>query len=175
VGLNKLSPARFPSSLDAVRFELFLMQLGKTEVVTADESLHDFMDRPGYQLTIHPNKFNIFLYSLDQMEDKDEIRSSKFRSALQHFLGLSIPLAPFQHENINPRVGNDGYKVTIDVCQHEYKVVRDQLIQQARKSANWIRVHFIRSRDVWVPNEDHFLATLDSWSVDPCPYTELND
>jgi hypothetical protein len=153
-------------SLDAARFELFLMQFGKTGLTSDD--LYDLVDRPGYQLAIRPSKFKIFLYSLDQMEDEDELRNKKFRSVLQHYLGLSEPVGPFSHENINHQVGDEGYKETIDICQDKYKSVRAQLVQQGRKSADWIRGEFIQSGDIWVANEDHFVATLDSWSVDPC-------
>ena len=153
-------------SMDASRFELFLKQFGKTGM-TGDE-LSELAGRPGYQLAVQPNKFKIFLYSVDQMEDQDEQRSNKFRGTLQKYLGLSQPLPSFGHENINHQVGSNGFKETIDICQDKYSEVRAQLIRQASKSSDWLRDQFIHSADVWVANEDHFVATLDSWSVDPC-------
>jgi hypothetical protein len=153
-------------SLDAARFELFLMLFGKTD--TTPENLDNLLDLPGYEQALRPNNFSIFLYSLDQMDDEDEKRNTKFRSALQHYLELSVPLAPFSHENINHQIGDEGYKETIDICQDKFQSIRVQLIQQAEKSAEWIREQFMDSLDVWIPNEDHFLETLESWGVDPC-------
>ena len=153
-------------SVDATRFDLFLKQYGKTDM--SPEDLFGLMGHPGYQLAIQPNRFNIFLYTVDQMQDEDKERNQEFRASLQRYLGLSEPLAPFSHENINHHVGAKGFNETIDICEDRYSSIRKDLIEQGIKSADWIRDHFIRSRDVVVANEKHFLATLDSWRVDPC-------
>ena len=105
---------------------------------------------------------------MDQMDDEDEERSADFREGLQNYLGLSSPLAPFGHENVNHLVGDDGFKETIDICEKKYRDLRLQMLDQGRKSAAWIREKFVLSKDVIVANKDHFLSTLDSWSIDPC-------
>ena len=153
-------------SMDATRFDLFLKQFGKTDMTPDD--LYDFIGHPGYQLAIQPNKFSVFLYTVDQIDDENEARNQEFRVSLQNYLGLSETLAPFPHENKNHRVGSEGYNETIDICEDRYSSIRKDLIEQGINSADWIRDQFIRSRDVSVSNEEHFLETLESWRVDPC-------
>ena len=153
-------------SLNSTRFELFLMQFGKTDI--SPEDLTDFIGMKGYQLGIRPNRFLIFLYSVDQLDDEDEVRSNRFRMGLESFLDLKEPLAPLGHENKNHLVGKDGFEQSIDICSDKYADIRVKIIKQAVNTATYLRKKFIRSRDVVIANKEHFVETLESWSSDPC-------
>ena len=151
-------------STDNARFELFLMQLGKTNVTTVH--FQQFFGRP--HMAIKPNTFKIFFYSLEQMDDKNRTRSHSFRQGLQRFMRVRNPLPPFGRENHNHFVGHKGHKETVDICNPQFLQLRDKLVAQARKTADWIRNYFMTSPDVIVANKGHLLDLLEGWDSDPC-------
>jgi len=151
-------------STDSARFELFLMQLGKTNMSTTD--LSQLVGRP--HMGVQPNNFKIFLYTLEQMDDPDENRAGGFRNELSTFLGLKQPLKPMGHENINHFIDQAAYGETINICSPNFKPLRDLLITQGLQSSNWIREAFLLSEDVAVANRDHFNLLLQNWGSDPC-------
>jgi hypothetical protein len=158
-------------SSESAKFELFLMQFGKTDISMSD--MQSFFGHPGYQLAIRPNHFKVFLYTTDQLEDVDEDRSAGFRHELGEYLGLSEPIAPFGHENVNHQIGDEGHSETIDICDAQYADIRYQLVEQGKKTADWIRSKFMHSKDVYVANPEHFSTALESWSVDPCEHEDF--
>lgn len=157
-------------SVDSTKFELFLMMFGKTDITESDMQCFA-AGHPGYQLAIRPSRFKVFLYSTDQLEDEDTERSGQFLQALQGYLGLTEPIAPLGHENVNYQVGKEGYNETVDICDAEFKDIRKQLVAQGQETAAWIREKFIHSKDVVVANPEHFVASLTAWGVDPCKAT----
>ena len=157
-------------STNMARFDLYLKQLGKTNMTTTQ--LQEFVGMP--HMAVRPNNFKIFLYSLDQMKDKDESRSTVFREDLQRYLQLKNPLPPFGHENLNNFVGDNAHLETIDICEHRYDVVRQVLVEHGQKMETWIRKEFIKSSDVVVANEKHFLETIRSWRSDPCSRRDVS-
>ena len=146
------------------RFELVLMQLGKTNMSTSEFS--QLLDRP--HMGVQPNQFKIFLYALEQMEDPDEVRASNFRRELGTFLGLKQNLRPFGHENDNRFVAQAGYNETIDICAATFKPLRDLLVAQGQITSKWILEAFMQSEDVTVANRDHFKYIMLKWNSDPC-------
>jgi hypothetical protein len=152
-------------SLASVRFELFLTQLGKT--IITPEDMNE-LTKQNYELAIKPSNFTVFLYTVDQLEDSDETRSDILRHDLQTYLGLQSQIQPFGHENKNHAVGATGHTQSINICDHEFKHIRDVLVYQGKKSAAWIRDHFIASPEVIIANKKHFVETLSTWSRDPC-------
>ena len=152
-------------SMQSTRFELFLMQLGKTDV--SAEHLTD-LTRTNYDLAIKPTTFSVFLYTVDQLEDANEQRNHELRRHMQEYLDLKKPIEPFGHENTNHHVGKAAHAESISICDNKWATVRAQLIEQGAKTAEWIRDHFIHSEDVQVANQEHFLETLQSWGSDPC-------
>jgi hypothetical protein len=155
-------------SIHSVRFEFFLQHLGKTALDQAQlQALIEF-SKYGHELAIKPSNFTVFFYTVDQLEDSDEDRSAMFRSALQQYLGLTMPLAPFGHENKNHAVGSTGHPETINICDDEFSALRDNVLQYAQQTASWIQNHFSKSRDVVVANREHFLESLSKWEIDPC-------
>jgi hypothetical protein len=152
-------------SMQSTRFELFLMQMGKTDV--SSDQMQDLMAQ-NYDLAIKPTKFSVFLYTVDQLEDADEARSHNLRAEMQNYLGLGKPIQPFGHENKNHAVGDAAHSESISICDSQWSSVRKTLIEQGAATAIWIKTHFIHSEDVFVANPEHFVATLESWGTDPC-------
>lgn len=153
-------------SIDASRYELFLMQFAKTSLTPAE--MGALVGHEGYDIAIRPNNFELFLYSSEQLEDQDSRRSSSFRSDLQDYLRLSAPFNAFGHENVNRFVGSNGYAETMNICDRQFDDLRMELVVQGKKTANWITDKFMQSNDVKVSNKKHFIQTLKSWGEDPC-------
>ena len=148
-------------SLQSTRFELFLMQLGKTAISV--DQLNDLVGL-NYELAVKPSRAQVFLYTVDQLEDADQTRSESFRSTLQSFLGLHQPIAAFGVENKN----HLAHAESIDICDAQWASARAKLVEQGAQTAKWLREVFIHSTDVVVGNQEHFVKTLETWSVDPC-------
>lgn len=154
VGSNKWRDV----STDLARFELSLMQLGKTPM-----SPKDLSELASHNKRLTPTRYKIFLYSIEQLEDDDEDRSAIFRSDLQRFLRLEQPFPPFRKENVNKVINPE----TIDICDQEFAKLRGLLRDQGRKTLNWIQ-EFILSDDVVVSSENYFRSLLQTWGDDPC-------
>jgi hypothetical protein len=161
-------------STDSTRYELFLMQFGKTKVEDKDAEAmrhHGFnpLELTNHHPVVKSNRFTIFLYTLDQLEDTgNKQRSQLFRKGLQDYLGLHRPLKPVRRENLNHFVGKKAHPETVNICLPKYKSLRHVLVQQGTRSARWIEFEFLRSTDVVVANRGHFLESVQSWAVDPC-------
>jgi hypothetical protein len=156
-------------NLGCTRFDLFLMQLGQTDL-TADhlDEMAVFSNMYGYDMAVKPCNFPIFLYTVEQLDDTDEDRSAVFRATMQEFLQLRAPIPPFGHENINHATGEAGFAESIDICHVQYDAVRRLLIDNARRASTWIINYFIASPGVVVANPEHFVAALKDWTHDPC-------
>jgi hypothetical protein len=151
-------------STDSARFEIYLMQLGKTEMSLAE--FEDMAGRP--HLAVKPNKFKVFLFTLSQMQDEAVERMTSFREEMRSFLGLEKPLGEMELQNKNNFVGEFAHKETINICDAKHDNLRALLVKQGAETQRWIREEFMKSHDVVVANKDHFLVMLDTWSRDPC-------
>lgn len=60
------------------------------------------------------------------------------------------------------------YPECIDICDPQYDNIRQTLLQIGKKSSKWIIRKFIKSKDVYVSNEEHFIKSVNSWGRDPC-------
>ena len=158
-------------SLDAARFELFLMQFAKT--MTPNE-MTALMSHDGYDIAIQPIRFEIFLYDLEQLRDSDNSRSASFRQGLSTFLQLDSLLDPFGHKNMNYFVGQDGFPETIDICSPRYEELCRVLLEKGAETARWLEDEFLESESVTVSNRDHFVALLTSWGQDPCLRNQID-
>jgi hypothetical protein len=151
-------------SLDSGRFELKLMQFAKTNMTIQDfEKLQD-----RHSLAVKPNRFRIFLYALEQINDSDADRSAEFRHDLQGFLGLPTPIQTLGQENVNRFVGSHAHRETVDLCDAHFDSIRDVLVENSRQTAMWIIHQFITSPDVMVSNRKFFTHILEDWTKDPC-------
>lgn len=117
------------------------------------------------QITVNPYK--VFLYSSDQLQDKNATRQSIFRHDLKEFLRLEKPLVDF---NRVPKVNanTETYPEYIDICEPKFLKIRQTLLASGRKSRDWILNKFIKSSDVTVSNLAFFEENLKDWGKDPC-------
>jgi hypothetical protein len=136
-------------STDTARFEQVLKKLGKTK---------DYKSTP----------FKVFLYTLEQMEDENEGRRAIFRETLGSFLELKHEIQPLQAANTNHHVGQKAFEETIDICDVKYNHLRSVLVQNGKKTQQWIREELLQSPDVTVANGWHFDEILEQWGLDPC-------
>lgn len=151
-------------SILSAKFETYLQQLAKVPM-----SKDDVMDMTSNELDIRisPNPFKVFIYTIEQLEDTNTTRLLQFENDIQSYLNLQSSLKHFASkpkENVN----RASYPEFIDICDGEYKSLRDTLIEQGASSSLWIREKFIKSKDVVVSDEQYFDSVLRSWSVDPC-------
>ena len=138
-------------STETARFEKVLEKLGKTE--GSDE-----LKTP----------FKVFLYTLEQMEDENEDRKGSLRATLGSFLELKKPIEPLPRANQNVFVGKEGFEETIDICDTEHDKLRNVLVENGKKTLQWILDEFLKSPDVIVANEGHFHEIVSQWGLDPC-------
>jgi hypothetical protein len=117
------------------------------------------------RLTVNP--FKVFIYSSDQLDDKNATRQSILRQDLKEFLRLDKPLIDF---NSVPKVNanNETHPEYINICEPKFATVRQTLVRSGRKSRDWILNRFIKSSDVTVSNLEFFKNSLHSWGIDPC-------
>jgi hypothetical protein len=142
-------------STDNARFERVLSKLGKTAASKEPST-----------------PFKVFLYTLEQMEDDDEERGAQLRKTLGDFLDLKKPIEPLEASNINTYVGNKGFPETIDICDTKHDALRNVLVENGKKTQEWILNEFIKSPDVTVANEGHFAKIISDWGSDPCDATK---
>jgi len=147
------------------RFHVKLAALGTTSL---DEEEKKYLpDEDIYLSSYSPPE--VFVYDVDQMRAND---TSIFRKSLQNFLELENPLPKPPH--IVPDLKRKGKllklvtKIKIDICEDQYKPLRDVLLDHAIKAQEWIRRYFIESEYVTVPNRVQFEHLLEKWKFDPC-------
>lgn len=153
-------------SRDSARYDLYLAQLGKTSLNATQLAM--FLDKD--MLAIMPNHFEIFLYTMDQIDDSDQSRKQKFEDSLLTFMDIDPRLSPIElgHKNKNHFTGSSGYPETINICATSFADIRASLLEQGKEASRWILDDFVHSPDVSVTNMDHFRESLNSWSEDPC-------
>jgi hypothetical protein len=153
-------------------FHLFLSNLGKTNMTSLEErSLLPHQYKQYMKPNHVPNP--VFLYDVSQLSDSDEKRNQLFLHDLQTFLGLEQPISPMiwikpgRNLTESDRVLRESQK--IDICDAEYDLVRNELMQHSQSAATWIRTYFMSSPTVTVSNPHYFTnVILESWFHDPC-------
>lgn len=158
------------------RYELFLNQFGFTNMTVPEVVEWQNLTAARDAMTLYPHlgllsdhNFEIFVYTVDQMEDANTERSAQFRKGLQSFLGLTEPLPSLGHENINHFQGSRAHPETIDICDSQWSDLRSQIIADGRVTATWIQDRLVASPHVSVSDDPFFRSTLDTWMHDPCP------
>ena len=158
-------------STGAARFDLYLKQLGKVPLST-DELQH--MTRVNkvdgiMQSTTHHGQYplKVFLYSMEQIKDSNTQRRLHFQHTLQHFINLDTPLHDLaSKEKVN--VNNFVHSENINICDEEYRFIRNTLVWQGKHASEWIRSKFMKSGDVVVSDVGYMNEILEGWGVDPC-------
>jgi len=157
------------------QYDMFLKQLAKvsltrTEMIEMSESsMNEDSTLPvGHWIKrISPNPFKLFIYTPEQLSDKNVKRQEQFRRDLQEFLRLESPLQSFEDA---PKINSNEvtYPEYIDICDPEFTSLRNSLLIAGERSSEWIRSKFMKSDDVIVSDKDFFVENIMTWSVDPC-------
>jgi len=154
-------------------FHWYLSNLGKTNLSQEERMLFGPQKMHQKDRPKHGWKGRVFLYDVDQLDDQDEVRAHRFRRDLQSFLYLRKKLPPMvwfkpgrktHSEATLEKVNNKK----VDICEDQYKQVRESLLEIATNVSKWVRGYFLKSPDVVVSNREHFEAILLQWQIDPC-------
>lgn len=158
---------------DHAHLALWLYKLGKTldlppaEIEDIVKNTHAFET----EHETHRTKNKVFLVETSQLVDQDWFRQQELMDDLQAFLDLDYP---FKNgiPQARPAPKSDTQAIRdkrkIDICQSEFKDLREELMQAARESSVWIRERFLKSPDVFVSSPDFFEQAVGSWMDDPC-------
>ncbi|KAL7533395.1 hypothetical protein ACHAWF_004477 [Thalassiosira exigua] len=150
-----------------VKYDVFMRQLAKVPINMTE--MRGMLDDRLYQKQISPNPFKVFVFAMDQLNDKNDSRRTKFQTDLQEFLGLETPLTDLtQVPKANSAGGRARHPKQMDVCDRRYDGIRKQLLASGRRTSSWIRDKFVQSPDVVVSDEEYFSAILETWGKDPC-------
>ncbi len=161
-------------STGAARFDLYLKQLHKVSLSTDElqhmtriQKVNGVMNSTAHHER-HPMK--VFLYTMEQIKDNNTQRLLHFQHALQQFLDLDTPLQDLaSEEKVN--VNNFNRSQMINICDEQYKDIRNTLVWQGKHASEWIRNKFMKSKDVVVSDVGFMNAGMERWGVDPCEKT----
>lgn len=164
---------------DRALFHVELASLGKTNMTSPEEL--EMIQRHPKQLKKLPPRFSnkIFLFTTDQLADKNTTRMELFRKDVQHVIGFTQEMPPMVHVKPGVKWDNKTQALKdskkIDICDSEYDKLRAVLMGIARPASIWIRKYFIESGDeVVVSSPDYFKETLETWMHDPCDSRPAN-
>jgi len=60
-------------------------------------------------------------------------------------------------------------KLRIDICDKEFKYLREILVADARKTTKWLTDYFLaHGHNVFVSEKEFFFKIIKSWNEDPC-------
>lgn len=150
------------------KFEVYLQQLDKVPLSPSEKN--DMLNGDKFwPKRMTPNPYKVFIYIDEQLKDRNSTRRVEFQRDLQKFLRLRTPMLDFG-KMPKANANTDWYPDYIDICERRYSSIRNELLQQAKKTSHWIRNKFIESDDVVVSGKDLFLSSLSSWNEDPCQH-----
>ena len=122
------------------RYELFLTQLAKTNLTTQEV----YKWQKYYpEVSWEPNKFPIFVYSIEQLNDKDVERSARFRQDLGNSSNSPIRWKRIGRENIIHFTQAKAHRETVNICDPRHDALRDRLLRDAMRTAKWIQDRFL--------------------------------
>ena len=153
------------------RFHQFLANLGKTPLGPQERQL---FAQGGRELRLTPIQGKVFLYHVEQLRvDEPPIRELAMRRDLSAFLGLPDTLPPISiwtrpGKNLSQVEWEDALRRRLDICHENHTHVREFLMEQSTRTAQWILQYFLKSKDVYISSPDHFRDLLKAWEVDPC-------
>jgi len=145
-------------------FHVFLSNLGLTP--RTPEELEYMLP---WHRSLDPVPFakRVFVYEISQLSSEEE---PNFLQDLQHFLGLPLPIPSMQHYTPG-RANSTTTHHKINICEPDYKVVRDELMKSARNASAWITKYLMHSPAVTVSSPDAFVRIMEEWQRDPCDAT----
>ncbi len=154
-------------SVKSARFDIYLKQLAKVSLT--DEDMKGMLNHETMwekRLSLIPNK--VFIYTIDQMSDRNEERRMKWQKDLHTFLQLNAPFDWSMNEERQSSQKKVTFNETINICDEKYSTIRSELTTQGREASTWINEKFISSPDVVVSDALFFKSVLREWANDPC-------
>ena len=134
------------------------------------EKLSNQTHRPKVNMT-NP----VFFLEISQLSDKNESRAKLFRKDLATFLGLPNELPPVPRVRPNDKTNSSSLQDVnrknrmIDICDPEFKPVREELMNISRNASLWFRNYFMKSQDVFVSSRERLEFIFQTeWMKDPC-------
>lgn len=173
-------------------FHIFLAQFGRTSLSSsAEKNLLRHYDPetleplPYHMNALHPPaNHEIFLYDQMQIDGQKVPKVAEaLREDLSAFLELDtlLPSLDIAH----PRVHEDNStaldpshlrhrreREVVDICEPQYKALRDELILVGRDAAKWIETYFLPLPNVVVSSPDFVRQVLSTYQTDPCESEE---
>jgi len=163
IGTNNCSnnPASQGVCTEHAKFHTNLAKLGKTNWRDEREQKLLHLTRQQQHLTVVRNP--LFLYDMEQLYDTNVTRQAQFGLDMERFLGLHSPLNP-----LIPPTPEKKTKV-LDICQPQYRELRDHLVNIGGRASRWILDFLLKSSsNVVVSSPEQFEAILNTWKHDPC-------
>jgi hypothetical protein len=166
-----------------VWYHHMLGRLGKTPLIEERELSLVFHNAMNLDIHVFYNNLlvntgnKIFLYHVVQLPPSTVGKlPQSFVTDISNFLGLDstalqlrneirqwIPGKKFSSLELKQREA-----LKINICDDEYRTLRDVLVQNGKISAQWIRDYFLHSPDVAIPSGKAFYYFMEKWSLDPC-------
>ena len=116
-------------------------------------------------LSYHPEwNGRLFLVQHEQLVDENSTRRHSMERTYEHFIKV-------QEDTYNSTISIKSRKRLFDICHTNSTEIRYRIIREAEITAKWIKMFLLESDRVVVPNKEHFLELLESWSFDPCIQT----
>jgi hypothetical protein len=165
-------------STGAARFDLYLKQLGKVPVSADELQKMTRMNKVDGVMnsTIHHEQhpMKVFLYTMEQIKDNNTQRLLHFQHTLQQFLDLDTPLLQDLASEEKVNVNDFEHSEIINICDEQYRDLRNTLVWQGKHASEWIRSKFMKSKDVIVSDVVFMNEVLERWGDDPCEKTVMN-
>ena len=112
-----------------------------------------------------PNK--LLLYEVRQLHQNDSTRTI-LSEALRNYIDIQQDLPPIlSYKNAKPRA--------INICDDAHANVRRLLVEHGRDAAVWMTQYLMKNPTVEIASPESFGRLLESWSVDPCANTAMNE
>ena len=162
-------------------FHVHLAMLGKTNS-TADPYTQNLIEQyPILQQgkAIVPTNNPVFLFDVDQLNDKNETRMSIFRNDLQSLLGLDQPLGSTPRHRpgkvLPKKLQAKRDKAKIRICDDRYLPLRTELLRISREASEYLRKSgFLDHPDIKVSSKEYLQEILETrWMNDPCAAAEV--
>jgi len=158
-------------------FHIMLARLNKTNM-SAPEEVEMIQQYPKWFQENHSLPNPLFLVATEQLSDKNTTRLDILRRDIQDFVGFELEMPHVPHSK--PGIQRDSAiqakvdESKIDICDTEYKKLREALMDIARPASIWIRKYFIESESVVVSSKGYFTEILETWMYDPCEPLQSN-
>ena len=174
------SKGRYNTCTEKGNYALDLLRLGKTNqlwplsasVEALQEEIVGHYRRMWFNVSAQePVPNPVYLLDTDQLGDTNATRVQRFQESLQDFLGLSSALPKIPHSKPGKEWNDETpawkRKLRIDICEDQYRPVRQELMRISRLNSRWMREVFLDSPGVYSARE-HLEEILQGWMVDPC-------